>query len=272
LQDGTQLAELSNETVSQPNQTVYGKDAPTLRMNEAELLGMKEEETVENKRIVAPTPTRSGNPILTIGVVIIALCLMALVGIGFVFLAKDYLFANQNKAEINNNANISINANVPSNRNANKPNINANTSNPTSSITATASSTRAPYKDIIYSPSFLVDGNLATAWIEGVRGEGVGQWVRFDFGRAVTLKKIVVYPGYFKNESIWAKNNRLAAATFYFSNGSSQHFSFDDHMEPQTVDVGKVKTTYVKLVIDDFYPGTTDSEDTAISELNFVFE
>lgn len=88
----------------------------------------------------------------------------------------------------------------------------------------------------------------------------------------MTLKKIVVYPGYFKSESIWTKNNRLAAATFYFSNGSSQRFNFDDRMEAQTIDIGKVKTSYVKLVITDFYPGTTDSEDTAISELNFVFE
>lgn len=281
LQDGTPLVALATENLSQ-HSTDPNRDAPTLQMNEAQTEGLIDEITLERKRqssqepmfqqqpVFQPQPQarKGGNIFLTLGVIVIAFCLLALVVIGAAFLAKDYLFANQN----------ADNKNIPS---ENKPDVKTSPTpkpspSPTptpkpSGISVTASSTRVPYKDIIYNASFLVDGNLSTAWIEGANGKGIGESVSFNFGKTVTLKKIIVYPGYFKSESIWKKNNRLATVTFYFSNGSSQEFSFEDKMEPQTIDVGAIKTSYVKLVIENVYAGETDFEDTAISELNFVF-
>lgn len=270
LQDGTQLITLSNESSSQ-HITDPNRDALTLQMHQlAKTEELIDEETVERKQRISqqpipqpqPQPRKSGNVVLTLGVIVIALCLVALVLIGAAFLAKDYLFSNQNNS--NNNAPNTNNANI-----AKSP---TPTPTPANQYKISASSTRAPYNGITYNPSFLIDGNLSTAWIEGASGEGIGESVRCDFGKTVTLKNIIVYPGYFKGETTWGKNNRLATATFYFSDGSSLEFNFEDEMKPQTVDVGKIKTTYVKLVIEDVYAGETDFEDTAISEINFVFE
>jgi hypothetical protein len=279
LQDGAQLITLADESSLKTSDTNVGKDAPTLQMSQIVTEQLTDEETLERKKPISqypiypqPQPKRGGNVILTLGVVVIALCLLALVGIGAIFLAKEFLFSNQNQNTANNNPpNINIgtknsnNSNKPSNENTNPP------SNETE-VTVSASSTRAPYKDIVYNASFITDGSLSTAWIEGAGGEGIGEWVRCDFGKVRTLKQIIIYPGYFKSDSVWKKNNRLAAATIYFSDDSSLMFDFDDVMEPQTVDVGKIKTSYVKLVIEDIYAGETDYEDTAISEMKFVFE
>lgn len=282
LQDGMQLLTLTDESASQNFNTNFSTDAKTLQMSQTQTEELIDEETREHKSRATqepfyqqPQPRKGGNIILTLGVIVIALCLVALVGIGAIFIAKDFVFANQNNSNTpntNNSNSSSSNTNNSNNSNNTNNTSNQNTTLPIpTGIKATASSTRAPYKDIPYSPSFIIDGNLTTAWIEGGSGEGIGEWVRCDFGKTVMLKKIVVYPGYFKNESIWAKNNRVASATLYFSDGSSIEFDFEDVMKPQTIDIG-IKTDYVKLVIEDVFVGESDIEDTAISEINFVFE
>jgi len=139
-------------------------------------------------------------------------------------------------------------------------------------ITATASSTRASMNGNNYEANSVLDPSLDTAWVEGVSGPGIGEWIRCDFDREVTLRRINIAPGYFKNPQIWLHNNRLAAATFYFSDGSSRHFNFPDRMQLQSLDVGRIKTHWVRMTIDDIYGGSVDSEDTPISQLTFSWE
>jgi serine/threonine protein kinase len=138
------------------------------------------------------------------------------------------------------------------------------------SITATASSTRPQFRGISYAPGNALDGSMMTAWIEGAAGHGIGEWIRCDFEREVTLRRILIAPGYFKSPEIWAKNCRVAAATVHFSDGSSRQFRLADRMEEQKLEVGRVRTRWVRIVIDEVYPGT--DPDTAISQLTFDWE
>lgn len=135
-------------------------------------------------------------------------------------------------------------------------------------FTALASSSRNSEGVNTYYPSNIIDQNLATAWDENAPGPGIGEWVKCDFGREVILNSIKIYPGYFKGEYIWSINNRLAAATISFSDGSSKSVSFPDLMEPVNVPTGGVRTRWVKLVIDGVYAGKDDL-DTPISEMEF---
>jgi hypothetical protein len=144
------------------------------------------------------------------------------------------------------------------------------TSTAATSIKATASSTRTALAGNTYEPGNVLDGRLMTAWMEGVEGAGIGEWIRCDFSREVTLQRISIAPGYFKSPQIWARNNRVAAATFYFSDGTSRPFRFPDRMEEQMLEVGAVRTSWVRIVIDEVYGGT--DPDTAISQLAFEWE
>jgi hypothetical protein len=139
------------------------------------------------------------------------------------------------------------------------------------SIIVTASSARPTEHGISYAPRNAMDGSLLTAWIEGSPGAGIGAWLQFDFGVVVKLRRIVIAPGYFKSPEIWAKNNRVAAATFRFSDGSSRFFRFPDVMREQTLDVGLINTSAVRIEIDDVYSNNNDP-DTAISQVAFEFE
>ena len=245
-------------------------------------------ETAGDAHLAAP-PQKS-NTLLVAGVTAIIVLLLALVGIGaaLLFRSPGGGTATDERGGVNSNNRAGNNSsdketNNPDNKsNANEQsgksgNQNANTSNGDKtnaalSITATASSTRVPLKSYTYEAAHVLDKNLQTAWIEGVPGPGLGEWIRCDFEREVKLNRITLTPGYFKNPSIWKQNNRLAAATLYFSDGSSRRYTFPDLMQERLLDTGGVRTRFVRLVIDDMYPGSVDSEDTAISEISFDWE
>ena len=155
--------------------------------------------------------------------------------------------------------------------NANNSKI-SNSNQTATQIIASASSVRKPEKGNYYFPNFAFDNNPATAWCEGVKGAGIGEWLQFNFAQTVALKAIKIMPGYFKNQESWAKNNRVANVEIAFSNNTIRSFTLADAMTQQTLDVGGVQTNSVKITIKNIYSGTSDSEDTLISEVSFVTE
>jgi hypothetical protein len=218
--------------------------------------------------------TASSNRALTAGVITIAVLLLALVGIGMaLLLRRGSSEGNRNTTAIDGRARES---NSDSNGNAGSaasPETNANQAQSPPAplkITASASSTRSLYRGIGYDAANAVDASLATAWVEGATGPGINEWIRCDFDREVRLRRMLIAPGYFKSPQVWARNNRVAAATLYFSDGSSRDFRFPDRMEEQKLDVGGVKSAWVRVVIKEVYFGT--DPDTAISQLSFDWE
>jgi len=137
-------------------------------------------------------------------------------------------------------------------------------------IKATASSVRYSVQSNTYDPSNAIDGKKGTAWIEGADGPGWGEWIRFDFDREINLHRVLILPGYFKSPAIWARNNRISGATVSFSDGTSRVFNFPDRMERHTLDVGSIRTRWVRIELEDFYLGK--DPDTPVSEVAFEWE
>lgn len=196
------------------------------------------------------------NKALVGGVFLIAALLLVLVGI---ITAMFIRWSYRDRTRGGNNQNINQTINTPGNAQALK-------------ITVVASSTRKSMQGNDYFPENVIDQNLASAWIEGADGPGRGSWIRCDFDREVALTSIKIYPGYFKNPAAWAKNNRISEGTLTFSDGSSVQVSFPNQMQPQEVATKGVRTRSVKLTVDDYYAGTQDFNDTAVSELSFVWQ
>lgn len=139
-------------------------------------------------------------------------------------------------------------------------------------VRVTASTARKTEKGNSYQAGLAFDGNSRTAWAEGVKGPGRGQWIVFDFPEEVELRAIRIEPGYFKTGELWRKNNRVKAVRLTFSDGSTRSYGFADRMVEQKVDLGGVRTRSVMFTIRDIYPGQADTEDTLISEVSFVVE
>jgi hypothetical protein len=225
----------------------------------------------------AQSEARATNPVLTAGVIAIVLLLVALVGIAAFFVFKQS--GGDESARTNPLSSPTAKQGSPLSSPAAKESTSTTSTEIISSesqtgtplkITPSSSSVRLAVQSNTYYPANAIDGKRSTAWIEGVDGPGLGEWIRFDFDREIKLHRILMQPGYFKSPAIWAQNNRLATITAQFSDGTSRDLNFDNRMDSQKVDIGSVRTRWVKFVIKSVYYGT--DPDTAISEVAFEWD
>ncbi|HJZ78863.1 MAG TPA: discoidin domain-containing protein [Pyrinomonadaceae bacterium] len=267
LEDGSLLTSATREGEAPSTAILPAPTAPTQKSAVPTI------PSYPNIARASASETRQSNPLLTAGVITIALLLLLLVGIVGYFVLKHSGADQTNQTASNprpaptTGSNQTVKA-TPNDRDDAFTST-AQTGNPLK-ITPSSSSVRLAVQSNTYYPANAIDGKRTTCWMEGVDGPGIGEWIRFDFDREIKLHRILIQPGYFKSPAIWAQNNRIASLTAEFSDGSSRQLSFDDRMDSQKVDVGAVRTRWVRLKIASVYYGT--DPDTAISEIAFEWE
>ncbi len=119
-----------------------------------------------------------------------------------------------------------------------------------------------------------IDGLLESAWAEEGHlghepwpsGPGIGEWIILVFPEEIVVHRIGVDVGFDRDADVFAKNNRLKRATIMFSKGEFVELTFSDTRGVQMRDVPPVRTTYVRLVINEVYPGS-EYDDTCMSEI-----
>jgi len=272
LEDGTALSEAVRGS-EPPATEMMPRGGPTLKPAASPTIP-----SYPNAGDFRPSQSdaRATNPILTAGVVAIVLLLVALVGIAAYFVIKQTSGDNSAKTKPSSSPGSSPTVTEGSSPNVSSPSNNTEIASSESQtgtplkITPSASSVRLAVQSNTYYPANAIDGKRSTAWIEGVDGPGLGEWIRFDFDREINLHRILIQPGYFKSPAIWAENDRIQTLTAYFSNGTSRDLTFTDRMDSQKVDIGSVRTKWVKFVIKSVYYGT--DPDTAISEIAFEWD
>ena len=265
LEDGSPLFD-ARDSDAPATEILPARGTPTLRSTGP---------TVPSyQNVSGPSPEirepRTSNPILTVGVVAIVLLLLALVAIAGIFVFRQ---SREKEPDVVRTATPSTSPTAATKAGAGEANATV-TSSPVNGaplkITASASSIRLAVQANTYYASNAIDGKRATAWIEGADGPGIGEWIRFDFDREISLHRILWQPGYFKSPAIWNQNNRLATVRAEFSDGTSRELTFVDRMDSQKMDVGAVRTRWVKFVITAVHYGS--DPDTAVSEVAFEWE
>jgi hypothetical protein len=134
-----------------------------------------------------------------------------------------------------------------------------------------ASSTLSPDRWGGYYPYYAVDGSLATSWVEGLRGAGVGEWLRFVFPTSVSVDYLLISNGYDSSDYLFSANNRVKKATILFSDGSRIQIELADRRGLQKVPIAEhldvpIWTTDIQFFIDAVYPGLR-YDDTCLAEL-----
>jgi len=133
-----------------------------------------------------------------------------------------------------------------------------------------ASSTRAPMGAASYNASLAIDGNYETAWCEGVPGPGIGEWIELSAESKQRVDGIKIINGYRKSDEAYMNNNRIKTVTITAEDGFSESFVIPAGEWTWYVGIEfsvPVYTSWLRLTIDDVYPGDSDSEDTLISEI-----
>lgn len=147
--------------------------------------------------------------------------------------------------------------------------------------TLSASSTLSSQSGSAYAIGNLEDGDRKTAWVEGIKGNGIGQRITITFDSPdgddesikIPFHGMMITNGYSKNAEIWSKNGRVKKILIWLNSEKICYLDLDDDIYPQRftwtanlvmVGAGDV----INLEIVEVYPGS-HYEDTAISDLGF---
>lgn len=147
----------------------------------------------------------------------------------------------------------------------------------------TASSNLSPSSKYDYEPSNCFDFNYQTAWVEGVDGQGIGEYLTYEFSpHQPRITKIIVANGYIKSKAAYQTNSRPKKLKVYLNDQPHAILNLKDVYAEQTFEVDPIgngnRADYralqdlpnwtLRFEIVDVYPGSK-YEDTAITEIYF---
>lgn len=128
-----------------------------------------------------------------------------------------------------------------------------------------------------YGAANVLDGSSQTAWVEGVDGDGIGEWIQLYLPQQTALRGLRVKNGYWKSERHLRLNTRVARILVSFSDGTSEEVELHD---PQENSPGILNTSgqeilfahphtsdYVKVTILAVYRDGAEDYDTCITEI-----
>ena len=128
-----------------------------------------------------------------------------------------------------------------------------------------------------YAAEKAHDFSIVTAWVEGVEGNGVGEYLRYSFpGTCPRITTVLIHNGYVKNWEVWRDNARVKSLHMYYNDEPYAILNLQDTMGLQSFDVGvlgyedkdSAPAWSIKFEILEVYPGKK-YEDTAITEIYF---
>ncbi len=120
-----------------------------------------------------------------------------------------------------------------------------------------------------YNQQNVWDKDPSTAWVEGDKGDGIGEWLDFWlYRKKQTINSISIINGYVKNETIYNANNRVKKVRIWANNGDSYLFDLEDNnLQKQILKLPKpINASTLKIIIVDIYKGSKYN-DTSISEV-----
>jgi len=123
---------------------------------------------------------------------------------------------------------------------------------------------------LTHFPENLYDGKLDTNWTEDNAGNGIGEYIHFQFDDTYAVKKLHIYIGSHFNEGVYKQNCRPRTISLTFSDGSMETFRLEDTYDEQIIVFDQYYyTDSIKLTIEDVYTGSKYL-DTIIAELDFI--
>ncbi|HOL22980.1 MAG TPA: hypothetical protein PLQ41_09045 [bacterium] len=137
-----------------------------------------------------------------------------------------------------------------------------------------ASSYLPEYKNIKYESFYARDGKFEKAWCEGVKGDGKGEWIQFNFtewesyGRITNVYRILIVNGLAASKELYYANNRVKKLQLEFSEGQKRIIELKDGVMNYQIFVVHTKAKWVRMRILEVYKGKK-YDDTCISEVDF---
>jgi hypothetical protein len=139
-----------------------------------------------------------------------------------------------------------------------------------------ASSYKSNSSSLTYVAANAHDFSLKMAWVEGVPGYGVGEYLEYLFKhKSPRITMVLIYNGYVRTETLWRENSRVKRLLLSVNGEPYAQMVLKDTRDLQSfalpAPLGRRpdgKDLSLRFRIEDVYEGTK-SKDTAITELYF---
>ena len=110
------------------------------------------------------------------------------------------------------------------------------------------------------------DGDEKSSWQDGIDGEGVGEWLHYNFDRSYNVRYVTLKMGNWRNQENYDLNSRPKDITVWFG-GQSYQVTIPDGKTEYCLELsGDISCSEMYLRIDSVYAGTK-YDDTCISEV-----
>ena len=112
-----------------------------------------------------------------------------------------------------------------------------------------------------YHPNYIADDDPATAWVEGAKSTGAGEWVRFNVTPldGTTKVRVRIRNGYQKSKDLWKANARAKDVTVRLVPSKLEKklkLEDKDGWQEVVIDQPKGEVKSVELAIASVYDGT----------------
>ncbi|HTN68283.1 MAG TPA: hypothetical protein VLZ33_02345, partial [Dysgonamonadaceae bacterium] len=102
----------------------------------------------------------------------------------------------------------------------------------------TGSSFLKPQGDNTYAPENAHDLNYKTAWVPGVAGDAIGEYLEYHFApESPRITQIIVVNGYVKSKAAWENNARVKKLKLYINDKPYAILNLKDVYAEQRFDV-----------------------------------
>ena len=129
-----------------------------------------------------------------------------------------------------------------------------------------------------YAAEKAHDFSIVTAWVEGVAGNGEGEYLKYTFpGICPRITAVLIHNGYIKNKDVWRDNGRVKKLLMYYNDKPYAVLNLKNTMDLQRFEVGILGNEdrceaspvwSIKFEILEVYPGDK-YDDTVITEIYF---
>ena len=135
-----------------------------------------------------------------------------------------------------------------------------------------ASSRLANQGKFSYGPGNVFLTGSESAWVEGVIGDGIGQWLHFDLDYPQFFSKVIIRNGYQRTDKAFRENGRVRELRLTWPDGQKTVLLKDvKGAQSILLKKGGLRTPWIRLEIVSVYQGSK-YRDTAISSVGFNIE
>ncbi len=125
---------------------------------------------------------------------------------------------------------------------------------------------------VIHQAERILDGDITTAWVEGVSGVGKGEWIKIytSDGSKMELSAVEIWHGYHKSQDLMEKNGIPTQLLIETEDGLYQQAYPWSFSNDAVIKLDRpVEASWVKITILDAQAGTR-YDDTCISEIRLI--